>query len=436
MQSRRLAVLTVLLPAFPAALLPAGLRAQRADAPAALAIVLRPARVFDALSPQAHDGWIVVVQGDRIAAVGPAASTAVPAGAQTLDLPGTTLLPGLIEGHGHLFLHPYNETSWNDQVLHESYAERVARAVNHARATLDAGFTTERDLGTEGAGYADVGLKQAVEKGVIPGPRILTSTRAIVARGAYGPTGFDARWDVPQGAEEAGNVQELERIVRDQIGKGADWVKLYGDYRVGPRGEAEPTFMQDEMDRAVQVARSLGRPVSVHASTAEGMRRAALAGAATIEHGDAGTPEVFRLMAQKDICYLPTLAATWAVTTYRGWKPGTPEPAGILQKRATFKAALDAGVPICMGGDVGVFSHGQNALEMELMAAYGMPPAQVLLSATAVNARHLGLADQLGSIRPGLLADLVAVDGDPTADIGAVRKVRMVMKGGEIVRKP
>ena len=396
-------------------------------------VLLRPARVFDALTAQAHEGWVVLVAGDRIAAVGPAVGVTAPAAAQTIELPGATLLPGLIEGHSHLFLHPYNETSWNDQVLHESLAERVARAVAHARETLMAGFTTMRDLGTEGAAYSDVGLKQAIEKGVVPGPRILASTRAIVAKGAYGPAGFDPRWEVPQGAEEAGNADELEKIVRDQIGKGADWVKLYGDYHVGPLGDV-PTFLQDELNRAVEVAHSLGRPVAVHAMTAEGMRRAAVAGVNTIEHGDAGTPEVFRLMAQKDICYIPTLAATWAVSTYRGWKPGTPEPPAILRKRQSFKDALQSGVPICMGGDVGVFAHGQNALEMELMAQYGMAPAQVLLSATAVSARHFGLDGQLGTIRPGLLADLVAVDGDPTRDIAAVRNVRFVMKGGVVYR--
>jgi imidazolonepropionase-like amidohydrolase len=395
--------------------------------------LLRPARVFDALSAEAREGWVVLVTGDRIAAVGSAASVTVPAGAKTIELPGATLLPGLIEGHSHLFLHPYNETSWNDQVLHESLAERVARAVVHARETLMAGFTTTRDLGTEGAGYSDVGLKQAIEKGVVPGPRILTSTRAIVAKGAYGPSGFDPRWEIPQGAEEAGNPDELEKVVRDQIGKGADWVKLYGDYHVGPAGDV-PTFLQDEMKRAVEVAGSLGRPVAVHAMTAEGMRRAALAGATTIEHGDEGTPEVFRLMARLGICYIPTLAATYAVSTYRGWQPGTAEPAAILRKRQSFKDALQSAVPICMGGDVGVFAHGQNALEMELMAQYGMAPAQVLLSATAVSARHFGLDGQLGTIRPGLLADLVAVDGDPTRDIAAVRNVRFVMKGGVVYR--
>ncbi|HET9986556.1 MAG TPA: amidohydrolase family protein [Longimicrobiales bacterium] len=413
------------------------LAAQRPAPARATVYLLRPARVFDAVAAQPHDGWVVLVQGERIQAAGPAAEVRAPAGAITVDLPGMTLLPGLIEGHSHLLLHPYNEVSWDDQVLHESLAERVARAVVHANATLMAGFTTVRDLGTEGAGYADVGLKQAVEKGVVPGPRILTATRAIVAKGSYGPKGFDARWDVPLGAEEAGGVDDLTRVVRDQIGKGADWVKLYGDYRWGPHGEAMPTFLESELELAVQVARSAGRPVAVHTATAEGMRRAAMAGVTTIEHGDAGTPEVFRLMKQKDVCLVPTLAAGDAILQYRGWKKGVEaDPPSIKAKRASFRAALDAGVPICSGSDVGVFTHGDNARELEMLVDYGMTPVQALMAATATDAHYFGLGDQLGTIRPGLLADLIAVEGDPTRDIAAVRRVRFVMKGGEVVRRP
>jgi len=399
-------------------------------------IVLRADRVFDAIAPTAHTGWEVVVTGDRITAAGPAGRAARPAGARVIELSGMTLLPGLIEGHSHLLLHPYNEASWNDQVLFEPLAVRTARATVAARATLLAGITTTRDLGTEGAGYADVGLKQAIDQGIIPGPRMIVTTRAIVTTGSYGPKGAQ-EWSLPLGAEEANGRDELIRVVRDQMGRGADWIKVYADYRWGPSGEARPSFTQEELNLIVEVAGSAGRPVVAHAATAEGMRRAALAGVATIEHGDGGTPEVFRLMAEKGVAFCPTLAAGDATAQYAGWRKGTdPEPARIAAKRQSFKAALAAGVTLCFGGDVGVYPHGDNLRELELMVGYGMGVVPALIAATAGNARMLQLHERLGSIRPGLLADLVAVAGDPTADISALRQVRLVMKGGAIVREP
>jgi len=399
--------------------------------PAEQLFLLRPARVFDGVDPAPHEGWQVLVRGERIEAAGP--NLAVPAGARVIHLPGATLMPGLIEGHSHLFLHPYNEASWDDQVLREPLALRTARAVAAARATLMAGFTTVRDLGTEGAGYADAGLRDAIARGIVPGPRMLVATRALVATGAYGPKVADPEFSA-LGAEEA-DGPNLVAAARRQIGAGADVVKLYADYRWRPGEPSRATFTIDEMRGAVEVAHSAGRTAAAHASTVEGMRRATLAGVDTIEHGNEGNLEIFRLMRAHDVGYCPTLAASDAIARYSGWNGAAPEPESIRIKRASFAAALAAGVTMCMGGDVGVFAHGDNAREMELMAAWGMRPAAVLIAATSGNARLFHLADRLGSIRPGLLADLVAVDGDPIADIRAVRAIRLVMKGGAIVRE-
>lgn len=394
-------------------------------------VLLRPAQVFDGVNPQPHPGWSVLVEGDRITAAGP--NVSAPANARIIDLPGATLMPGMIEGHSHLFLHPYNETLWDDQVLHEPLALRTARAVVHAEKTLDAGFTTERDLGTEGAGYADVGLKQAINEGIVPGPRLLVATKANVARGAYGPKGFEPGVKIPQGAEEISGVDEMTKAARDQVAAGADVIKMYADYRYGPGEPSRPTMTEAELAAGVAVAHDAGRLSAAHATTAEGMRRAVLAGVDSVEHGYGGTAEIFKMMADRGTALCPTLAASEAYARYfQHWNGQEPVPESVQQNRRSFQLAMKAGVPICMGGDVGVFTHGKNWLEMEAMQRAGMSPPEVLISATSRNARIFHLVDR-GSIKPGLLADLVAVDGDPTKDVSAVEHVRLVMKGGEVV---
>jgi imidazolonepropionase-like amidohydrolase len=406
----------------------------RAQAPQKAAqrncLLIEPARIFD--GENFHEGKAVLVQDERITDIGEVGEMEVPADCEVREFLKGTLLPGMIEGHSHLLLHPYNETSWTDQVLLESYAERAIRGANHARKTLAAGFTTVRDLGSEGAGYVDVGLKQSIEKGVTPGPRMIVAGKAMVTTGSYGPRGFADHVTVPLGAETADGLDELTRVVRDQIGRGADVIKVYADYRWGANKMAMPTYTQRELELVVELASSSGRQVVAHAATPEGMRRAVEAGVRTIEHGDGGTREVFELMKARGVALCPTLAAGDAITQYRGWEKGSePEPERIVNKRKSFALALAVGVEIVAGGDVGVFPHGDNARELEMMVDYGMKPLAVLRSVTSGNADVFELPD-LGRVALGKLADLVVVTGDPGKDVAALRKVELVVKGGVV----
>lgn len=396
------------------------------------ALLLKPDQVFDGVS--FHKNWVVLVEGNLISAVGEMGAVHPSGPVKTIDLKGKTVLPGLIEGHSHLLLHPYNETKWDEQVMNESRSERVARAVVHAQKTLLAGFTTVRDLGTEGAGYDDVGLKSAIEKGVIPGPRMIIATRAIVATGSYGPRTKNLDNQIIRGAAEADGEDALIREAREQIGNGADLVKVYADYRWGlDKKKSEPTFTLEELKTLVGVVSSSGRKVVAHASTEEGMRRAILAGISTIEHGDNATEEIFDLMLQHKTAYCATLSAAEATAEYDGWKRGTlPEPERVSTKRKAFQLAIKKGVTICFGGDVGVYAHGDNAREMETMVAYGMKPIDVLKSATSVNADVFGYGNTIGRIQKGLLADIIAVEGDPGIHISDIRKTALVMKNGII----
>jgi imidazolonepropionase-like amidohydrolase len=382
-----------------------------------------------------HSGWVVAVEGSRISWVGDAGDFDPAAAGTVVDLAGTTLLPGLIEGHSHILLHPYNETSWNDQVLVEPESERVVRAVNHARDSLMAGITTMRDLGSEGAGYADVGIRDAIRKGLVRGPRLLVSGRALVATGSYGPKGFHEGVEVPLGAETADGYDDIIRVVRSQVGRGIDFVKVYADYRWGPDGDAQPTFTQRELETIVEVTASSGRYVAAHAVTAEAMERAILAGVRTIEHGDYADRDTFRLMREHDVALCPTLAVGDAIAQYGGWVKGTdPDPPRIAAKKESFRLALDAGIRICFGGDVGPFPHGDNVRELELMVEYGMDVLDALRAATSRNADLFGISTEAGRVRRGLAADLIAVDGDPSREISALRNPRFVMQAGKIVK--
>ena len=391
--------------------------------------LIKADRVFD--GEVFHNNWVVEVKGNRIVYAGPSRRGRYD---ETFEFKGT-LLPGLIEGHSHILLHPYNEVGWNDQVLKESVAERSARAVNHLKASLMAGVTTLRDLGSEGAGYADVGMREAVEKGVIPGPRLLVAGKALVATGSYGPKGFHEGVKVPLGAEPADGFDDLIKVTRDQIGHGIDLVKVYADYRWSPDGQAAPTFTLEELKTIVEIAESSGRYVVAHAATAEGMRRAILAGVETIEHGDGGTREVFELMKAHDVGLCPTIAAGDAIMKYFSDWVGARgnEPERIRKKRASVALAKEVGVRFVFGGDVGVFPHGENVREMELMVDYGIDVMTTLKSATAGNAEQFHL-DELGRIKEGFLADIIVVEGDPSQDISQLRKVQFVMKDGVVYK--
>jgi imidazolonepropionase-like amidohydrolase len=399
-------------------------------------ILLKPQSVWTAEYDAPQQGWRVLVRGNRIAAVG---RDVADAEAQVVELPGLILLPGLMDLHSHLLLHPYNEAPSDDQILKESEASRVLRAVGHARDTLMAGFTLLRDLGTEGAGYADVDIKRAIEAGRIEGPRVLAATRAIVATHCYVPAVHKFRPDccLHIGAEEATGVDEVAKAVRHQVAHGADWIKVYADYRVSDTGEIRPTFSQDELNVLVQTAHSLGRKVAAHAAHDVGMQRAALAGVDTIEHGFGGSRETFALLAKKGIALLPTLTVVEAISEYFLDHTRGGEPSDRMKEAAQgFANARGEGVVIGCGSDVGPFPHGENHRELAWMVKLGMTPLEALRAATSVNAKIIDRQQELGAIGPDCLADVIAVDGDPVRDIAALANVQFVMKDGRIYRGP
>jgi imidazolonepropionase-like amidohydrolase len=371
------------------------------------------------------------ISGNRIEAIG-AELASQPGEAIELNLDGKFVLPGLIDLHSHLLLHPYNEASWNDQVLKEPLELRVIRGTLNARKDLESGFTTLRDLGTEGAEFADVAIRDAINQGMIPGPRVFAVTRALVTTGGYGPAGFDPRFQLPKGAQTADGVAGVRRATREQIAAGADWIKVYADYRRTAEGLATPTFSLEELVAIVDEAKSAGLEVSAHATTDAGIRRAVEAGVATIEHGYEASLETLKLMREKNVVLCPTLAASEAMAIYGGWKPGEPDPERITLTKQLMKNAIDSGVTIACGSDVGVFAHGDCARELELMFAYGMTAPDVLRAATSGAAKVLHKENELGLVAPGFMADLVVVESNPLDDLSALRKPIVVIKDGNI----
>ncbi|MFO1078154.1 MAG: amidohydrolase family protein [Planctomycetota bacterium] len=362
--------------------------------------------------------------------LGPAIALVQPAGGEApdVDFGDAWLIPGLIDLHTHVCLHPYDETPWHQQVLEEPLELRSMRAVAHARATLAAGFVAIRDLGTEGAGFADVALQRAVRDGLVPGPRVFASTRAIVATGCYGPNLPTV--DAPKGAEPADGEVGVRVAARRQIAAGAQWIKVYADYRRAPNQPSTPTFTLAELTAICDEARTAGVPVAAHANTDEGIRRAVLAGVRTIEHGSLASDDTLRLMVEKGVVLCPCLAANEAIVRYAGHQG--PIADRLNTSRIAFQRALAAGVAIACGSDAGVFRHGDNARELELMVEYGMTPAQALAAATATAAKVLGGAET-GRIAKGPMFGFVVLAGDPLQDIHNLRRVRAVVtdEGGD-----
>lgn len=393
-------------------------------------LLLINARILDVESGELADEMqSILIVGNRIFAINLQIEAQA---AKVIDLQGKIVLPGLIDLHSHLLLHPYDEATWNDQVLKESLELRTIRGTVAARRTLEAGFTTLRDLGTEGAGFADVALRDSVNQGIVPGPRIFAVTRALVTTGGYGPMGFDPRWEMPIGAQTADGVAECRKVTREQIAAGADWIKIYADYRRRPGASSTPTFSQNELNAIVDEATSAGIPVAAHAATDLGIRRSIKAGVKTIEHGYDASLETLRLMKENNVVLCPTLMASESIARYQGWNPETdPDHPRVTTAKTLIRNALTAGVTIACGSDVGVFTHGDNARELELMFAYGMAIDDVLRSATVTAAQVLE-QDDLGQVKENMLADLVVVGANPLEQLSTLRDPILVIKDGKV----
>ncbi len=395
-------------------------------------LAIKCGRLIDGRSEKPIINAVILVENDRIKDVGRSAK--IPESAEIIDLSQSTVLPGLIDCHTHLLLHG---GSYDDQILKESQAYRTILGTVAARRTLEAGFTTIRDVETEGAMYADAALRDAINKGVIPGPRIFASTRSLSITGGYAPYGYAI--DVPYGSQLADGVDGVTKAVREQIQFGADWIKIYGDsryrHRVADSLVGSATFNDDELKAIVYEAEKVGVHVCAHCYTSEAAKRALRAGVKSIEHGLYLDDETFRLMKQKGAYWVPTLIAYVHWTDDSTNSPDVQKMVEYSVKRhkETFARGLMAGVKIAFGSDY-YDPHGGGTKELGLMVDYGMPPMKVIQSATSVASQLLGWESKIGTIERGKLADIIAVDGDPLENIRTLEEVRFVMKGGEVCK--
>jgi imidazolonepropionase-like amidohydrolase len=400
-------------------------------------VVIRAGRLFDPQQGTFIAHAIVVVHGDRITAAGAGEQVKTPVGAEVIDLGNATLLPGLIDAHTHLFLTGESGGRYDEQLLKESWQYRTIEAVVNARKDLEAGFTTMRDLETEGAMYSDADVRNAINRGLIPGPRLQVATRALSTTGGYALEGYSPEVTVPSGLQKVDSPWAARQAVREQISYGADVIKIYSThhFHFTPDGKlvSIPTFTLEEIQAIVDEAHREGVKVACHAYGGVGLHNCLDAGVDSIEHGLDLDDAAIQKLVQKHIYYVPTLYA-YEFEPEEDLKATGGKTSRARIHEASFRKAVAAGVVIAFGTDVGPFPHGTQAKELEYMVRFGMRPVEAMRAATSVAAELLGWQDRIGSVEPGKFADLVAVVGDPATDITELERVKFVMKGGQVVR--
>lgn len=413
--------------------------AQQEPAKATKTTVIKAGRLIDTRGGRALTDQHIVIEGERVMRVGPAGEVDVPAGADRIDLSGATVLPGLIDAHTHVLLQgDITQADYDEQLLKESIPYRTIRATVAAKTALMNGFTAIRDLETEGAMYADADLKRAIHRGIIPGPRMFVSTRALSATGMYPLLGYSWELKVPEGVQVVDGPDEIRKAVREQVKHGADWIKFYCDrkyYLEDGKLRSKVNFTAEEIKAIVDEAHRLDRRVAAHAMGRDGIMAALRAGVDSIEHGDGLDDETIDMMVQQGVYWCPTIYVGVYVAEGRAAAGASVWKTMVDLERQAFGLALKKGVKIAYGTDAGGYAWTENqAKEFAYMVRYGQTPMQAIQSATTVAAELLQAGKDLGAIEPGKFADLVAVSGNPLEKIDELEHVKFVMKGGKVVR--